>query len=38
MGEKKIGLSNFQYENDFISTTREEANGVPFLKFRPRGY
>jgi len=33
-----MSLSTFQYENDFISTTREEANGVQFLKFRPKGY
>ncbi len=37
-GEKKMGWSIFQYENNFISTTREEANGIPFLKFRPKGY
>lgn len=33
-----MGWSVFQYENNFISTTREEANGIPFLKFRPKGY
>lgn len=30
--------SIFQYENSFITTTREEINGVPCLKFRPKGY
>lgn len=33
-----MGWSIFQYENNFISITREEANGIPFLKFRPNGY
>lgn len=28
--------SIFQYENSFITTTREEINGVPCLKFKPK--
>jgi len=30
--------SVFQYENSFITTTKEEINGVPCLKFKPKGY
>ena len=30
--------SIFQYENSFITTTEEEINGVPSLKFKPKGY
>ncbi len=30
--------SVFQYENSFVTTTREEINGVPCLKFKPKGY
>jgi uncharacterized protein len=30
--------SVFKYENDFITTTREEINGVPCLKLRPKNY
>jgi len=29
--------SIFQYENSFVTTTREEINGVPCLKFKPKG-
>ncbi|MCM1991608.1 prolyl oligopeptidase family serine peptidase [Oceanirhabdus seepicola] len=30
--------SIFQYENSFITTTREEINGVPSLKFKPKNH
>lgn len=30
--------SIFQYDNSFIKTTEEEINGVPCLKFKPKGY
>lgn len=30
--------SIFQYENSFITTSREEINGVPCLRFKPKGY
>jgi len=30
--------SIFQYENSFITTTKEKINGVPCLKFKPKGY
>jgi dienelactone hydrolase len=30
--------SIFEYENSFITTTREEINGIPCLKFKPKGY
>lgn len=29
--------SIFKYENSFITTTEEEINGVPCLKFKPKG-
>ena len=30
--------SIFQYENSFITTTREKINGVPCLKFKPKDH
>jgi len=30
--------SIFQYENSFIETTKEEINGIPSLKFKPKGF
>lgn len=30
--------SIFQYDNSFITTEREEVNGIPCLKFKPKGY
>jgi len=30
--------SIFQYENSFVTTTKEEINGVPCLKFKPKNY
>ena len=30
--------SIFEYENSFITITREEINAVPCLKFEPKGY
>jgi dienelactone hydrolase len=33
-----VAWSIFEYENSFITTTREEINGVPCLKFKPKGY
>ena len=33
-----MGWSIFQYENSFITTTKEEINGIPCLKFKPKGY
>lgn len=33
-----MSWSIFEYENSFIATTREEINGVPCLKFKPKGY
>ncbi len=37
-GDMRMPWSIFNYENSFITITREEINGIPCLKFKPKGY
>ena len=33
-----MSWSIYEYENDFVSITKENIDGIPSLKFRPKGY
>jgi uncharacterized protein len=33
-----MSWSIYEYENDFVTITKENIDGIPSLKFRPKGY